>query len=1586
MREAIRGFVTLGVIFGLALGGLSGCGDDTGPDTGQVDVEEPDTDEPDTEEVEEDTGPECPVQEFEVAVVSNAPGTSDELLEGNAPLTLDLRCQVKGEECADMYYKWDFDTGAAASQPEQLGFTYHVANDYNVCCQAWRQDGLGSVVEACQLVRVKDSAELSITSPKINSQAEVAPGQCVDVTFNMRNNGGKIDDPFDVSCVLSPIPHQNWDDAPDQHIPVWTYSQEGMGNGLFVTQEVSFTNEEMCVPEDVTEGQFFLLCKADSGDVVNESNKGDNSKFATTFITIDNTQSQTVDLSIEELAIPDDQLFPKNWNDKLSYKLTIKNTGDAEAEQFKYRLNLCDGNHENCAQIDEKPIFGIDPEASLDIVLSYSIPEGTENGSYCLTAELDIDDQIEESDEENNFAKSSSCFDVEFEELKGTDLGIIAMNCTPTDAVWNGNITVNMTVANGGNVTTPDWDYEIYLSSNPAPTPATSWLLCKGNDCKGKPGIEASQQVDVKTVVKVPGDIPINEFWCIVKIDPNDDVEELDEGNNYAKNEKKVGVTSKAYTDVYVETVTFTPGSKAQHAGKDIKVTYILGNQDKSTAAGVEVCVVLSQDKKTSFSEVNSGKDIVLGKRIEDAIEGNTEVSPVPTDKYTLPLALHHTIGTYNIGVLADCANTLGSDTQKGNNSAFASSQLTVISPQGGCFEDDFEPNGTLELAQELPEGLTEGLGGCNDDDWYQIKVPVGNTLVVDVTAEATLSLEDVPWDLDVDLYGPDELIADTSAKTGPSDQVLAFVVPAEAYYYLRVKPKKKGNEAHYSVNVQFKPPVEGIDLFPAKVKAAPAETFSGGALYLNWKLINLGKTPAGAFDVKVFMSTDETLGEEDIEVGTVSLTGHEPTSTVQRDDALILPTDIPGGTYNVILQVDSGEVIEEEDETNNVGVSAPIQIDGNNPCVDDLEVFEPNNTIGDASPLVSESQTHLGLGVCPDLDDWYKIDLAEGDRITATITYDYKSSKGFLYIQLIDPNGIAVLDEGTKSKSTDVELPWTWDPGTYYLRVYNPKKSKWKPYLYDLDIVIADGDTADQCATDQYETNNDYAHAAGVGCGLKQMTMCRKDKDWLTFDLPAETTVDLTLSNEGSKLRLLVYANPEAKELLKLTGNGSTSVTSGDAPATYWIKVEPKTTNTKVTNFDYTIFFDGIAGVDLQVLTVEPVAGEAYQGEDDIVGFEIINQCLDTVETVNFGVYMSQADELDENAVLVHEAPVGATLAGGESLLVQEKFTVPFDTPPGDYNLYVMADHDEQVEESNEGNNDHSAPYKILKICVDDGQEPNPLPILAPELTPGLYDGLQVCPYDLDWYSIALIAGETITATAYFINETGDLDLRLYSAENFNKPIVKAFQTNDGEELKFKAETTASYFLRVNGLSGASNSYDLQIATAIDCGLVETCNDGDGCCNADCNANNDNDCAPECGNGELESGEVCDGDCPTECTTEDACGIATLTGEGCLTECVITQIDVCEADGCCADGCNANNDDDCAPVCGNDVPETGELCDGDCPTECIPTETCKAGELTGELCGVECVYTDIVECVSGDGCCPATCGDQDDSDCPSGG
>ena len=75
-------------------------------------------------------------------------------------------------------------------------------------------------------------------------------------------------------------------------------------------------------------------------------------------------------------------------------------------------------------------------------------------------------------------------------------------------------------------------------------------------------------------------------------------------------------------------------------------------------------------------------------------------------------------------------------------------------------------------------------------------------------------------------------------------------------------------------------------------------------------------------------------------------------------------------------------------------------------------------------------------------------------------------------------------------------------------------------------------------------------------------------------------------------------------------------------------------------------------------------------------------------------------------------------------------------------------------------------------------------------------------------------------------------------------------------------------------------------------------------------------DAGVNCGNGIIDDGETCDGDCPLTCVSSDPCLNGFLTGSPdlCTAICLYDEIISCEnGDGCCAAGCNSSNDEECS-------------------------------------------------------------------------
>jgi hypothetical protein len=175
--------------------------------------------------------------------------------------------------------------------------------------------------------------------------------------------------------------------------------------------------------------------------------------------------------------------------------------------------------------------------------------------------------------------------------------------------------------------------------------------------------------------------------------------------------------------------------------------------------------------------------------------------------------------------------------------------------------------------------------------------------------------------------------------------------------------------------------------------------------------------------------------------------------------------------------------------------------------------------------------------------------------------------------------------------------------------------------------------------------------------------------------------------------------------------------------------------------------------------------------------------------------------------------------------------------------------------------------------------------------------------------------------------------------------------------------------------------------ASCVAAGTQTKCINGDGCCPTGCNTTNDSDCKPVCGNGVVEQGELCDGNCPSKCP---AVGCQQKTLQGAATTCDAHCVDgavqnACvDNDSCCPATCNATSDADCVPRCGNGIVEGTEVCDGNCPTSCAAVG-CQLRVLQGsaQSCNVMCVNGGQQSaCINNDSCCPSGCNSLNDNDC----
>ena len=137
---------------------------------------------------------------------------------------------------------------------------------------------------------------------------------------------------------------------------------------------------------------------------------------------------------------------------------------------------------------------------------------------------------------------------------------------------------------------------------------------------------------------------------------------------------------------------------------------------------------------------------------------------------------------------------------------------------------------------------------------------------------------------------------------------------------------------------------------------------------------------------------------------------------------------------------------------------------------------------------------------------------------------------------------------------------------------------------------------------------------------------------------------------------------------------------------------------------------------------------------------------------------------------------------------------------------------------------------------------------------------------------------------------------------------------------------------------------------------LTRTCVSGTGQCQPDGSCKP----MPKCGDGKIDPGELCDGNCKTcddgnPCTDDKSSGSANT----CDLSCTHTKI---AAGGDCGNGMRCDSSGACkAPTCGDGVVDQGEVCDGNCPTSCPDVsadQECKSNVLVkgANACDVQCM------------------------------
>jgi hypothetical protein len=188
-----------------------------------------------------------------------------------------------------------------------------------------------------------------------------------------------------------------------------------------------------------------------------------------------------------------------------------------------------------------------------------------------------------------------------------------------------------------------------------------------------------------------------------------------------------------------------------------------------------------------------------------------------------------------------------------------------------------------------------------------------------------------------------------------------------------------------------------------------------------------------------------------------------------------------------------AGKLLSIDELTLQVGANAPP------PQADDA--FEENDATGAAAAITAGVHQNLQ---CND-EDWFKLTLAQGASLTATI--DFTHSAGDLDLEVVGPAGQVGASDGTSNQEKVEKTGLA--AGVYKVRVHGYSGARGR---YTLTIVTGGNAPPPASTDDRFEENDTRAAAAAIAAGAYPGLSC-KDDDFFKVTLTAEST--LTVKTE---------------------------------------------------------------------------------------------------------------------------------------------------------------------------------------------------------------------------------------------------------------------------------------------------------------------------------------------------------------------------------------------------------------------------------------------------------------------------------------
>lgn len=654
--------------------------------------------------------------------------------------------------------------------------------------------------------------------------------------------------------------------------------------------------------------------------------------------------------------------------------------------------------------------------------------------------------------------------------------------------------------------------------------------------------------------------------------------------------------------------------------------------------------------------------------------------------------------------------------------------------------------------------------------------------------------------------------------------------------YEVKLKLKSKGKKGSATYPIEVLEVGPGTDITVESVEATTPSANPGSPVEIKVTLRNRGTNGTESnFINRIYLTTVETDFDPEsmLPNGVVNTAGIQGDETIDKVTSITLSSSFTEDDYWIWVLADSGDSIDEIDETNNLTRSTEKLTVTSAPLPIDIAVSEPvlSGTSFVPGAPVTVTTTLSNLGTEPAGSFVLKVFLSPDPTIDANDTAVHTATFAGLAAGAADQQ---VLDVDVPADV--INRPWYLGVIADPAGTVSETDESNNAAAYSAGLVTTSGSTG--CTEDASEPNDTEAEATALVPGsMPAFQVCGATEDWFKIDLGAGDRLSSTIDFQhvNGNLDLAVYRMGTANPIMSSTSTtNAETVNSGIAltAGTYLVRVTlATTTGGNVYDLTSAVEDNGGAGIDLMPTAISFGSGSGPypQGMAHAASVTVYNfGMMGTTTSFGVALWLSSDTTLDGGDTLLGTATV-PTLASGSSYADSRSVTIPMSVPSGYYNLIAVADSGNSNVEDVESNNTFTKQQVGVGTgCLDDMFEPNETVVTATPMDNGTFPALQICtPLESqgDIYAITTGAGGTIEASIVIDGSgsgTTDLDMELVEFDG-EKPSDCFNGTNDCsgasgispmENVKYTSVAGGTYYVKVFGyFSDSMAPYSLTVS-----------------------------------------------------------------------------------------------------------------------------------------------------------------------------